>query len=260
MQYQRQINCPKCGLQSCSQCKRAYHGEVECEDNPIFEPRRNNIKDFIVSDLQNEEEKQQEPLRSKQRQLAQTEKPEPEVSHCPLCHSRNLGVVPKNWAKGERPSVVHTCFFCSYVYCACCGDDASQIADHFGYFSQTACNFDQKGVYKRPTKQQNEEGCGKKTLKTIAYLFLILLSYPFVLVFTCMILGPYIMQRRGESSCAKIGLAFLGFLLGLLVTPLFIAAGTLWTIFWFIMELLDLCGCTDCDCFSMNPGGNYYNQ
>ena len=75
-----------------------------------------------------------------------------------------------------------------------------------------------------------------------------------------MIFGPYIMQRRGESNCAKIGLAFLGFLLGLLVTPLFIAAGTLWTIFWLIMELLDLCGCNDCDCFSMNPGGNYYDQ
>ena len=51
MQYQKQVNCPRCGLQSCSQCKRAYHGEVECDDNPIFEPRRNNVNDLIVSDI-----------------------------------------------------------------------------------------------------------------------------------------------------------------------------------------------------------------
>ena len=40
------------------------------------------------------------------------------VSLCPLCHTRNKGENPKN----KKPaSIVHTCSFCHYVYCAACG-------------------------------------------------------------------------------------------------------------------------------------------
>ena len=72
---------------------------------------------------------------------------------------------------------------------------------------------------------------------------------------------PYLLQRRFESGGAKAGMVILGILLGLLLTPMFIVAGVLWTLFWIVMELLDLCGCGECDCFSMSPGGaGYYNQ
>ena len=133
------------------------------------------------------------------------------------------------------------------------------MADHFGYFSQTSCGFTRKGVHKRPQMYPvNEDGCFKRYVKSIAYMLGCLLAYPFVLAFTSIILGPYIMQRRVESTCAKIWMGILGFLLGLLFTPIFIAGAVLWTLFWVVMEIGDLCGCQDCDCFSMNDGRAFY--
>lgn len=49
----------------------------------------------------------------------------------------------------------------------------------------------------------------------------------------------------------------LGILLGLLVTPFFIIFAVLYTLFWLVMELLDCCGCSNCDCFSMSLNEYY---
>jgi len=77
------------------------------------------------------------------------------MSHCPMCHSLNEGEVPKS-AK-QRPSIVHKCFFCHYVYCSYCGEDASPQADHFSRFSDTNCGFNRHGVYKRAFELELEE-------------------------------------------------------------------------------------------------------
>mmetsp|Transcript_9243 Transcript_9243/g.10899 ORF Transcript_9243/g.10899 Transcript_9243/m.10899 type:complete len:88 (+) Transcript_9243:963-1226(+) len=71
---------------------------------------------------------------------------------------------------------------------------------------------------------------------------------------------PYLLQRKAESTGAKIALILVGILLGLMLIPLFIVAAVLWTLFALVMELLDLCGCAECDCFSFTAGGNYYNH
>ena len=86
----------------------------------------------------------------------------------------------------------------------------------------------------------------------IGYAILIILLYPFILALTSVVIMPYALQRCATTGGAKAGLVALGILLGLILTPFFIVFAVLYTLFWLLMELLDLCGCQDCNCMEVS--------
>ena len=96
-------------------------------------------------------------------------------------------------------------------------------------------------------------------LKNVGKVAAGVLAWPFVLAFGSMVLMPYILSRGAASSGERVGLILLGIFLGLLATPLFVAFGVIYTLFWLVMEILDWCGCPDCDCCTMAPP-DYYQQ
>ena len=255
---QKQVICAACNENMCAVCKRVGHGDSYCEDQGLFSPRKPPPRDHppassyggLINIKSTEAKSQQKPAKKAN---AQTEEIKSETSLCPLCHSKN----EVQRQKGKKLSVVHTCFFCQYIYCSCCGMDASPQADHFGYFSETKCNWSPYGVYKRP-KMQYEQTCCQQTYKTIFYVLLGIILYPFVLAFTSVILMPYCLQRLAISTGSKIGLILIGILLGLILTPVFIVFAVFYTLFLGIMELLDCCGCPDCDCTGMGHHDQAY--
>lgn len=51
-------------------------------------------------------------------------------------------------AQKKEVSIVHKCYFCKYIYCSACGEDASPQANHFGSFSETNCGLNMYGENK----------------------------------------------------------------------------------------------------------------
>ena len=43
-QSQRQIQCNACMAQMCLKCKRAWHGNIECDDVPIAQPPKHILR------------------------------------------------------------------------------------------------------------------------------------------------------------------------------------------------------------------------
>ena len=177
-------------------------------------------------------------------------------SLCPLCHSKNEG--PPS-AKGKQGSMVLTCFFCNYVYCGSCGDDASPHNNHFGLFSETNCGFDRYGVYKR-ARIVEEPTCCVEFCKTLGILLLGLLLYPFFLAFFSMIMTPYILVGRRRSTAGKVLMLPVGVVLGALLTPFFIVVAVLYTLCFLVLKALELCGCDDCECCSLQPASSTYSS
>ena len=159
--------------------------------------------------------------------------------------------------------MIHTCYFCKYVYCACCGEDASSQANHYGYFSDTNCGFDRFGKFTRSIYDE-QQNCCVGILKSLAIFLLALILFPFFLAFFAVIITPYVLAGRQSTVGKKVLMVVLGFILGLLFTPFFIVFAVLYTLGWLIYEALNLCGCATCDCFSVGAGGlqnhvNYQN-
>ena len=62
---------------------------------------------------------------------------------------------------------------------------------------------------------------------------------------------PYVFQAKVKSTCLKILLVILGFILGLILIPIFIVACVLYFLYFMTARALRLCGCEDCDCCSL---------
>ncbi len=146
----------------------------------------------------------------------------------------------------RNKTVIWSCRFCRYIFCACCGEDACYKGNHFGYTSETNCGFDKFGNYK--SKQSvYEPKCFVKFLIICAKILVGIILWPLFLVFFGMIMVPYILQGRFDNCGIKFIMVFVGLILGIAFTPIFIVLLVLYTVFWLLYLLWDLiseCCCT----------------
>ena len=91
-------------------------------------------------------------------------------------------------------------------------------------------------------------------------LLLGLLLYPFFLAFFSMIMTPYILVTRRRSTAGKVLMLPLGVVLGALLTPFFIVLAVLYTLCFLVLKALELCGCDDCECCSLQPASSSYSS
>ena len=98
----------------------------------------------------------------------------------------------------------------------------------------------------QPKTASTQDSCCKATLKTLGWLLLVILLYPFLLVFFTPVMVPYILVARQRGTCAKITFAILGFILGLVLIPIWAVACVLYTLFLIARRALALCGCDSC--------------
>jgi len=228
----------------CFMCKRSWHGSTDCADAPFNVYRSAQLRISLKT--------HQIDRSAVVSERDQTEELSAKDSLCPLCHSRNKGPV----LKGGKRSVEHTCFFCHYTYCACCGEDASAQANHFGFFSETNCGFNRQGVCTREDLFA-QENCCKKIMKNIGLALLAIVAYPFFLVFFPLFIVPYVLQGRFESTLAKTLAVLLGLIQGALLIPFFVVAALLYTLVFLVAELLACCGFEECDFCCCYPSVGY---
>ena len=65
---------------------------------------------------------------------------------------------------------------------------------------------------------------------------------------------PYILQSKVQNICGKITLAIIGFIVGLVLIPMWILFCIVYLFYYLTKRLLRLCGCEDCDCCSLTAG------
>ena len=226
------FRCMTCDTLQCTVCLRQSH-DGNCEDVPISVPKLLIKPDRLPAAGQI---KNQRAMSSKAEEQAMYD---PALqSFCPLCKTLNTGPLVRH--PNQRVCIVQTCFFCRYEYCIMCGEDASHDVNHFGYFSDTNCGYTKYGRYKRKQRQQ-EDSILMATCRTLAWVLIALLLSPFFLSLFCPIMMPYILQSKSRNCCCKILLVFVGFIMGIIFTPMFIVLVLLYLITILALVLFESC-------------------